>query len=304
MSCAKPCVITIGKFESMHQGHRKLIERVVNCAKDLDIMSAAIVFDPLPYQYFAGDEYKVLFTKNERMRLLQGVTGLDNLHVVPFDKKIVTLTPQEFCHMLFRKYMALHVVVGEDFYFGHGRTGTIELLALEAAKYNATVEVTPVSAMPTAQGCSAISTSSIRSLLLQNKLQEANNMLGFPYFIEGTAQEGRQLGSKLGFPTLNIYPCNAKFLLPNGVYKTRTTFKDKVYNSITNIGTRPTVSNEQKISVETHMSAYTGGNLYGTFANVEFLHAIRPERRFNSINELKDQIKLDMKFITHKEETT
>ena len=292
------CVVTIGKFEGIHLGHRALLTEVVRQAKQLGIASAAMIFEPHPYIFFNDAQYKPLFTKEERSYLLEN-TGLDYIFYCPFDKNLATLSPEGFCKMLFDKHSAKLVIVGENFRFGKNRVGNAALLQVEAAKYNAKVQAVAtcrgdiLSPEDTTQPI--ISTSGIRKHFAENDLTEASRQLGFPFFIMGEIAKGKQLGRTIGFPTLNIYPPDEKFLPPDGVYATQTTINSAKYRGVTNIGLRPTVDSDSKIrSIETHLLDYTGPELYGQHVKTELLEFIRPECRFNSLGELKAQIAKDV----------
>lgn len=285
------CVLTIGKFEGIHLGHRELINEVTRQAKRLGIASAAMIFEPHPYIFLNDADYKPLFTKDERVRILESA-NLGHIFYCPFDKNLMEMSAKSFCQMLFEKYGTKLIVVGENYRFGKGRAGDIALLQAEAAAHGADVQV-----IPTFCGNSAntISTSGIRQHLTACSIPEANRQLGFPFFIMGTVAKGRQIGQTIGFPTINIYPPSDKFLPPDGVYATQTIINGITYMSVTNIGLRPTVDKEPKIrSVETHLLNYSGPDLYGEQVKVEFLEFIRPERQFSSLDELKAQIAKDI----------
>jgi len=292
------CVLTIGKFEGIHLGHQALLAEVVRQAKQLGIASAAMIFEPHPYIFLNDAQYKPLFANDERSHLLEN-TGLDYIFYCPFDKNLVALSPENFCKMLFDKYNAKLVIVGEDYRFGKNRAGDTALLQNEAAKYDSKVQIVPTcrgGILPPEDTLQPIiSTSNIRKHLTENNMAEASRQLGFPFFIMGKVAKGKQLGRTIGFPTLNMYPPNEKFLPPDGVYATQTTVNGKTYRSITNIGLRPTVDSDSKVrSVETHLFDYTGSDLYGQHIKIELLEFIRPERRFNSLEELKSQIAKDV----------
>ena len=298
-------VLTIGKFESVHLGHQTLIAEVKRQAQSAKRVSAVMVFEPYPYVIFGATDYRPLFSDAERIQLLHEF-GVERVIVQPFDKTFAELSPEKFCEEIFRELNAKVVVVGEDYRFGFKREGTIALLQSQAAVFGTKVEV--VSSAFLADGCTAVSTSLIRDLLIANKLAEAQQLLGFPFFMTGVTAKGRQLGQKLGFPTLNLYPNeNEKFLLVDGVYATRTIIEGVMYTSVTNIGLRPTVSNDNKIrSVETHLldsinakrncsipREMNFGELYEKSIKVEFLQFIRGEKKFASLDELKNQIAKD-----------
>lgn len=296
-------VITIGKFESIHRGHQTLLHQVVKHANQLGLKSAAMVFSPHPNIFFNKDknkEYIPIFTQEERDGLLAS-TGINQILTCKFDKNFANLSPQEFCQILFEEYNAKLLIVGENYFFGKGRTGDVSLLKAEATKYNADVKVIKISHSEKRTNESGerpeISTSNIRKLLLNGDIQEANQELGFSFFIKGIVTKGKQIGRTINFPTLNIYPYN-KLLPPDGVYKTETIINGDVYNSISNIGLRPTINDIEKVrSVETHLLSYYGACLYDTPIQVNFLEFIRPEHKFNSLEELKAQIEKDISLL-------
>jgi len=293
------CVLTIGKFEGIHLGHQTLLMEVKRQAKSHRLSSAVMIFDPHPYIYLNNTQYKPLFTKEERSHILQNIGPPDYLFYYPFDKTFAALSPQDFCKILFEKYSAKLVIVGENYRFGKNRVGDIVFLQKCAATYNAKVQVVPpcksslVPSENTTQ--SVISTSNIRKHLAELNLLEANCQLGFPFFIMGTVTKGKQLGRTIGFPTLNVYPPDEKFLPSDGVYATQTTINGVKYYSVTNIGLRTTVESDCKIrTTETHLLNYTGSDLYGEHIKVELLEFIRHEYHFNSLDELKTQIAKDI----------
>jgi len=283
-------VLAIGKFESIHLGHRALINEATRLARQNGLDSAIMVLSPHPYTVLVDANYKPLFTEDERAYLLVNF-GLDHVFVQPFDKGFAEIAPQDFCRKIFLDFRARVVVVGEGYSFGRNRAGDIALLRQEAKAFGAEVRVVP----HCTAADEAISTSQIRNLLLANKLPEAEQLLGFPFFAMGTTRQGRQLARTLGCPTLNLYPHPSKFLPADGVYATLTYIDDIPHSGLTNIGLRPTVSQDNTRSVETHLLNVKMPELYGTRIKIEFLHFIRPEKKFASIDELKAQIKLDIR---------
>jgi len=286
-----PCVLAVGKFESIHIGHRALISEMKRLAHDSQqpgLACALVVFVPHPYTVLFDPEYRPLFTGSEREHLVQGL-GVDYLLEYPFDRDFAMLSPEDFSHMLFKELQTQVVVVGAGYRFGHKRVGTVDTLRQIAGLYGAEVHVVAPRALK--DDAPKISTSIIRELLSANMLPEAEDLLGYPFFISGEVTPGRQLGRTIGFPTINMYPPAEKFLLSDGVYVTSTIIGTCRYKSITNIGLRPTIeSSEVSRSVETHLLDYEGSDLYGKQVRVEFLRFIRPEKRFDSLGELKTQI--------------
>jgi len=289
------CVLTIGKFEGIHLGHISLLAEVKQQASLLNLASAVMVFEPHPYIFLKDANYKPLFTKIERDCLLAN-TGLSHIFYRQFDKNFASLPPKDFCRILFVECRAKLVIVGENYRFGKNRIGDIEFLRNEASSYGAMVKAVALHKLDNIiEKPLPISTSNIRKLLREGNLTEANNQLGFPFFIMGIVAKGKQLGRSLGFPTLNMYPSEHKFLPPNGVYKTQTKINNTTFRSITNVGLCPTIDTTSSMhSVETHLLDYEGNELYGNQIKVELLEFIRTERQFNSRDELKSQITLDV----------
>jgi len=287
------CILTIGKFEGIHLGHQALINDVVNRAKLKGLASVAAVFEPHPFKFLRDPSYKPIFTESERTHLITGL-GVDHVVTLIFNSGVAAMTPSEYCPKFFCKLRAHEIVVGEEYRFGNNREGTIETLREIASDYGAKVHAFPPKVKNSDN--KIISTSHIRALLTEGKLQEAEQLLGFPFFIMGKVTKGRQLGRVLGFPTLNIYPSDEKYLLENGVYETRTIINSVPMIGLTNIGLRPTVSDETKISVETHIPSLKAkpDEMYGQQIKVEFLRFMRPERRFETVKELQSQIQKDL----------
>jgi len=286
-----PCVLAMGKFESIHLGHRALIGEMVRMASKSSLVSALVVFEPHPYRVLSNSGYKPLLASHEREHLLAGL-GVDYLLEYPFDADFAALSPFNFCRKLYEDLQARFIIVGEGYRFGHKRAGTADTLRQTAMKYNAQIyEVAPIG------GASKISTSTIRSLLSDNNLLQAENLLGYPFFIMGETTPGQRLGRTIGFPTINLYPPDEKFLLTDGVYATRTFLDGCAYKGVTNIGLRPTVAGHGAVrSVETHLLDYVNSideELYGKHIRTEFLRFIRPEQRFENIEALKAQIQKD-----------
>ncbi|MCL1877457.1 MAG: bifunctional riboflavin kinase/FAD synthetase [Defluviitaleaceae bacterium] len=278
------CVLAVGKFEGIHLGHRALISQVVRRARAAGIAAVVAVFEPHPYKFLRDADYKPLFSPHERDEMIYAL-GVDTIVSFDFNEKFASMSARDFCEKIFIEMRAKEIIAGENFRFGRERGGTIETLrgageVFVIGRENFVGEI--------------VSTSRIRELLAGKDFFAAESLLGFSFFIAGEVTEGRRLGRTLGFPTLNIYPPSEKFLPQNGVYATRTIIDGATYSSVTNIGTRPTVSDGEGISVETHIWEAAPGELYGTQIKVEFLRFIRAEKKFASLDELKGQIAEDI----------
>jgi riboflavin kinase/FMN adenylyltransferase len=277
------CVLTIGKFEGIHLGHRALLCEVRDRAKAAGLTSVAVVFEPHPFKFLHDSNYAPIFTRPERDQLIREI-GIDKIVTFEFTADFAAMSAADFCREIFEGLQAREVVVGENYRFGRNREGSAETMQAYGK-------------VCTLSSVGDISTSKIREFLIKSEMENAARLLGFPFFVEGVVTEGRKLGRVLGFPTLNIYPPADKFLPQNGVYETQTIIGGKSFRGLTNIGTRPTVSeNEGRVSVETHIPALSG-ELYGTNIKVEFTRFIRPERKFSSAEELTAQICKDMEEI-------
>lgn len=291
----KNCVLTVGKFEGIHGGHRALLGEVARRARAKNLAAVAAVFSPHPQKFLRDESYKPLFSPHERDEMILA-QGIDSILALEFNAELASMPAKIFCEKIFGEFGAREIVVGENFRFGRGREGTIKILREAANSHGAEVCVVKKISSSTDWKIQSvdISTSKIRALLAACEFEKARALLGFPFFIRGEVTKGRQLGRVLGFPTLNLYPPADKFLPQNGVYETRTIFPDGVQmRGLTNIGVRPTVSDEAKISVETHIPKLAT-ELYGTQIKVEFLRFIRAERRFESESDLRNQIKTDI----------
>ncbi|MCL2377901.1 MAG: riboflavin biosynthesis protein RibF [Defluviitaleaceae bacterium] len=297
-----PCVLAVGKFECFHLGHRALVAEMQRLTRDANgLVSALAMFRPHPYRLLVDTGYKPLFTDCEQ-EYLAGELNVDYLLEYPFDRDFAGISPVDFSRMIFTELNARVVVVGAGYRFGHKRRGTVQTLQEMAEKYNGRVHVVTPYGKSGHQNtqhdaiAAKTSTSSIRKLLSENRLSEAEGLLGYPFFVMGEVTPGRQLGRTIGFPTINLYPECEKFLPSDGVYSSRVIVGEVCYRGVTNIGFRPTVEGTgMPRSVETHLLDFDGGELYGRQVRVELLRFIRPERKFESLNKLKAQILLDCK---------
>ena len=267
----KKCCI-VGKFETFHRGHRKLIERAKKLCRKVLIIS------------IKKGRFTV-FSEEERKEIAKGL-GVKLINL-PFET-VKELSPEEFFQLL-KENNCQYLIVGEDWRFGKDRKGDVET-AKELGK-RLGIEVITVQAEKV--DGEKIATSRIKELLKEGKVAEANKLLGFSYFCLGTVTPGDRLGRSLGYPTLNVHP-QKEILLPNGVYEVALTVDGERLRGIANLGVRPTVCNGLERKLEVHVPDRELPELYGKKVKVEFLRFIRPEKRFNSIEELKKQIKFDV----------
>ena len=274
--------ISIGKFDGLHQGHQLLVERIVK-KKQEGLKALIFTFD-------FGDR-PVLLLPEERREMLRK-WGVDYLLECPFAESISHMEAEEFVRkILVERLHVRYLAVGTDFRFGCQRRGDYRLLQRLSAECGYEVEVVEKACW---QG-EEISSSRIRRELEQGRMELVNQLLGYAYSIIGEVLHGRKIGRTLGMPTTNIVPSERKLLPPNGVYATRTVIAGELFEGITNIGYKPTVGAEPQKGVETYLFDLDR-NLYGEILTVRFYGYERPERKFDSLEELKKRIGQDVEW--------
>jgi len=234
-------------------------------------------------------EIQLLNTIDERAELLEK-TGVDNLIIHPFDKTFSRLSAEEFVKdILVDKLNIRKIVIGHDHRFGRNRTADIDDLILFGEQYD--FEVEQISAQEIQDA--SVSSTKIRIALEEGNVDLANKYLGYSYFITGLVTEGKQLGRTIGFPTANIAIAeNYKLIPKNGVYIVKSTLNNQTVFGIMNIGTKPTIDDEMKITIEVHYLNFNA-NLYHQKIEISLLHYIRQEQKFGSLELLKEQIARD-----------
>lgn len=278
--------ITIGKFEGLHIGHQKLIEKIVK-KQQAGFLSVAFTFDMSPGEYF-GDRREILFTREERRKIFEE-WKISCLIECPF-RELAFMQAREFIEqVLVKKLHVAYLAVGKDFGFGKNRAGNIQLLQ-EYAKQGV-FELDIIEKEKTYN--LEISSTRIRECLGEGQLEIIKDMLGFPFFLEGVVVKGNQLGRTWGIPTANIMVNHMKLLPPNGVYFSRVILDGKVYKGITNIGNKPTIGQDYAKGAETFIYNFNG-DIYGKEIRVELLHFHRGEQKFASLEELIRQLKYDV----------
>lgn len=284
----KPTVLTLGVFDGLHLGHQRIMRTVVERANAVDAHATAITFDPHPRAVLHPESAPPLLqTLDQRLANLE-VLGLDQAIVIPFDKAFAASPAEDFLRgIVHDRLHAKEVYLGKGFAFGKGRGGNIELLRRMSEELGFFADEVPEVSLRGRR----ISSSRIRELLSQGRVNLARRMLGRPYGVEGVIIRGNQRGRTIGFPTANLKPHN-RVVPRNGVYATATLVDGTWRRSITNAGVRPTFDDGTDISVESYIFDFDG-DLYGDVLRVRFLHRIRDERKFNGIDELKAQIEKD-----------
>ena len=271
--------VTLGKFDSLHRGHQKLISRVRDCAEKEKLKSVVFAFDM---------KKETLLTNKERRQHLE--EQVDCMIQCPFTKEIREMEAETFIEkILVNTLHASHIVVGTDFYFGHGKRGDAGMLAELAQKYGYRLDVVEKELY----GDREISSTYVREALEEGDAMLANQLLGYPYHMTGIVEHGRQLGRTLGFPTMNIAPKERKIMPRFGVYTCRILVDGMWYHGIGNVGIKPTVTDEPRLLAEVFVFGYKG-DAYGKEIMVEFCSFVRPETKFCSVEELKQQVDRDI----------
>ncbi|MDZ8139852.1 MAG: bifunctional riboflavin kinase/FAD synthetase [Nostoc sp. DedQUE04] len=322
-----PTAVALGKFDGVHLGHQRVIQPVLHAGGHLSVASSphskenqltnqeytystVVTFDPHPQEFFTGQPRTLLTPLDEKVQQLRSL-GVEQLVLLPFDKELSALTPEEFVEkILVQQLRCQRISIGQDFCFGEKRSGTAQDLQLLAAKHNIPVTIVPlqtytgdsstqtscVSTTPTQDA--RISTSLIRQNLEQGDIENANLLLGRPYALLGDVVQGQQLGRTIGFPTANLQLPKEKFLPRQGVYAVRVFTLNETSDTVPsenlgvmNIGNRPTVNGTYS-SAEVHLFDWSG-DLYGKKLVVQLVKFLRPEQKFPSLEALKTQIQLD-----------
>lgn len=284
----RPSAVSLGKFDGLHRGHRKLIQHVLD-KKEEGLQAVIFTFEKNPTRILSGLSGQNIMTNEERRSMLEQA-GIDQLLECPFVPEIAHMEPEAFVEeVLVRQIRAEFVAVGADFRFGYQRRGDSRLLRKMGEQMGFRVEVIE---KEKSHGRD-ISSTYVREALHEGNIPLANELLGYRYFVSGEVLHGRQIGRTLGLPTTNLLPPQDKLLPPNGVYLTRTLLEDGYYYGITNIGYKPTVGGETHKGVETFLFEFSG-DLYGKHLKVEFLEFERPEQKFRSLDDLKARILSDV----------
>ena len=276
----KKTAVTIGKFDGLHRGHQKLVDKIRDYASD-ECDSVLCAFDM---------HRDAIMTNRERREHLEG--KIDWLIDCPFTETLRNMEAEDFIRdILCAGLNAAHIVVGRDFVFGHNKRGSVEMLERYAPRYGYTVDVVEKERY----GDMIISSTYIRDALAQGDVRLAEQLLGYPYELTGPVRHGKQLGRTLGFPTMNVEPEAQKILPRYGVYACRVKIDGEWYNGVGNAGVKPTVTDERRRLFEVYVYGYEG-DAYGKEVTVRFCGFERPEVKFGSVEELREQVMKDMQY--------
>ena len=284
-------IVTIGTFDGVHIGHQKIIKRLVDIAHKKHLNSVVLTFFPHPRMVLQNNnDIKLLNTIEERETILSDL-GLDYLVVKTFTKKFANLSAEEFVkNILVDKLNAKHIIIGYDHRFGKGRSANIDDLKSFGKQYDFEVEEISVQDIEDV----SVSSTKIRNALNDGDILTANTYLGYNFYITGKVVKGKGLGRKIGFPTANIEIAEDYKLIPkNGVYVIKTSIENKLVYGMMNIGMNPTVNGTKK-TIEAHFFNFNN-DIYNQTLKIEFVARLRDEQKFESVELLKKQLKLDEK---------
>ena len=280
--------VALGNFDGVHLGHREVIAGAVEAGRRLGAPVGVISFDPHPRRLFQPDEPAFrLMTTDQQARVLESM-GVDRFYVLPFDFEMANFSDRDFALKVLHEGLGVrHVAVGFDISFGKGRTGSPELMTAYGEEMGFSVSV----AEAVGEGAEKYSSTGVREALREGRPQDAAAILGQPFAIEGVVRRGKQLGRTLGFPTANVFM--ADYVAPRkGVYATRTRLSDgRVVPGVANIGNNPTTG-----EVETRLEVWLfdfDEDLYGQVIETRLIAFLRPEEKFDSIETMVEQIRVD-----------
>lgn len=272
-------VLALGFFDGVHLGHGALLSRTVQVAHANGWESAAMTFDRSP-----GKDGHLLTSVEDRVRLIRSLYGIDRVFVVPFTDEFRHESWSQFLDDLIEKYETKHVVCGWDYRFGFRGEGDADKLREYTAAHGVGCDVISKLRLNNI----TVSSTFLKTLVKAGDMAAARRYFGHPYTLSGVVQPGRHLGHTLGFPTANLIPIPELVLPAHGVYAVRGTVDGRSWNGVCNIGTRPTV-NGRGVTVETWLDGFSG-DLYGRTLAIDFYCYLRPEHKFASVEELKEEI--------------
>lgn len=286
---AKGCVLTIGNFDGVHLGHQTVINNLAQQGRNLGLPTVVMTFEPQPLEFFLGDKAPARITRLREKVYSISHLPVDDLMVVRFNSQFAGIEPERFVNeILVNRFQVKYLVVGDDFRFGKNRQGDFALLK----KYGEQLGFTVADTDTLMVNQERVSSTVIRNALAKGDLVTAEAMLGRRYSVCGRVVHGNKRGRLLGFPTANINLARKNTPLSGVFAVTMTDIGEGVINGVANIGVRPTLGGGSKMVLETHLFDFEG-DIYQRQVVVNFIHKIRDERRFATVDELRAQIQAD-----------
>jgi riboflavin kinase/FMN adenylyltransferase len=285
----KNAVLTIGTFDGVHEGHRKIIAALIEQATKVDGESVIITFDPHPRKILNLEKHlQLINTREEKIELISK-TGIDHLVIVPFNQEFASQTAEEYVEdFLIKKCRPHTIIIGYDHHFGKDRKGNFTLLEIKAGIHHFKLMEIPKHVLDEV----SVSSTKIRNALLNSDIDLANKLLGYSFFFEGIVVKGDQLGRQLGYPTANLEYTDAdKIHLGHGVYAVYVTIDGKQLKGMLSIGNRPTIPGSKEL-VEVNIFNWNE-DIYGKSIRITVLKYLRPQEKYSNLEQLKDQLKQD-----------
>ncbi len=284
-------VLTIGNFDGIHLGHKKIIEKVIENAKKINGTSIVYTFKPHPHRALTpGNQIPLINTYEEKLELFESM-GVDVVIEEPFSREFSTNTPEKFfSDILVKRFATRKIIVGYDFGFGKDRAGSLDLLKKLCTQEKVEIIIEP----PLKIGDIICSSTKIRECVERGEIKTANELLARDFFYRGLVVKGNARGRTIGFPTANIHS-EGKIWVKEGVYATRTKHKGRVFGSVSNVGRQPTFNSDVSVipvTMETHIFDFNEF-IYGETIEVQFIERIRDEIKFSNVDQLVTQIKKD-----------
>jgi riboflavin kinase/FMN adenylyltransferase len=283
--------VALGNFDGIHIGHQQLIKTMVKKSEELSLKNSLLLFKNHTKTVIDHNRPKVITNNDQKLKIAKDL-GVNLIYTMDFNEEVMKLSGEEFVkNILIDRIRAKLLVVGFDYRFGYKASGNADYLKELGNKLNFQVEVV----RPVYENNQIVSSTTIRNLISQGHIRQANNMLGRNYTLIGTVISGKNRGNKLGFPTANIDPIDNYVLPETGVYKTNTIVDGCKYLSVTNIGYNPTF-NEDVLKIESHILDFSD-NIYGKKLEIEFIDYIREDIKFTNKDELIYQINKDIELV-------
>ena len=286
--------IAMGKFDGIHLGHKKLLSKILEEKQD-GLKSCVFTFEPSPEEFFVGHRVGQLFTRDEKRRAFERM-GIDILVEFPLNVDTAATPPEDFVrNILFEDLKARYIAAGTDVSFGDKGRGDQYLLRNLSKDMGFELELIDKVMLDGAE----VSSTRVRNEVTDGNMASVKRLLGNYYSVSGIVEHGRHIGHTIGVPTVNILPPEGKLLPPYGVYASEVHIGGKSYHGMTNIGRKPTISDKERVGVETYIYDFDE-DIYGRFIEVSLLEFTRPEMKFDSIEALKVQIEQDLRNVRYR----
>lgn len=286
----KNAVLTIGTFDGVHKGHEAILHEVVSHAKKVNGESVLLTFEPHPRKLlFPNQPLGIITPLDKKLQLLQDA-GIQHIVVVPFTKEFSSLSAQEYIERFLVGIFKPHsIIIGYDHRFGHDRIGDINLLAKYAGRYNYELLEIPAQLIDAA----AVSSTKIRHAISEGRMEDTAHMLGRTYQLSGKVVHGNKIGRTLGYPTANMQPGDPEQIIPGiGIYAIKAVHLGNEYGGMLSIGYNPTVTDKKELRIEANLFDFDK-DIYGDDLELFFIKKIRDEQKFNSLQDLTEQLHKD-----------